>query len=67
MVDRRWWYLGEDVQDVKCELLRVESDFESDGFADTPVHATCLVRQGEGVVIWFVLYRGDALERHQRE
>lgn len=67
MVGRRWWYLGDDVQDVKCELLRVESDFESDGFADTAVHTACLVRQGEGVVIWLALYGGNALERYQRE
>ena len=32
-----------DVQDVKCELRRVEIDFESDGFADAPVHTACFV------------------------
>ena len=37
-------YSGDDVQYIERELPRVEYEFESDGFANTPVYAACLVR-----------------------
>jgi len=37
------WRTG-DVQDIERELSWVECEFKSDGFADTPVYAACLVR-----------------------